>query len=174
MLIRNHSFPQSYSLPDVSAGRIARELWRTSQEFPPADIPVTRGMNNRLVGGRSSETQSHPIDMINQRHSLNFSFLVCLPAITCVYSSVLRNYCVQLSLLWTLRQSRLGIACRGQSGPPRQSLLGQFLWAPFLVPVSYAEEFFQVDSFRPAPPKLWPAAHIRPKVLYAARAVSLK
>jgi hypothetical protein len=30
----------SYSLPDVSAGRIARELWWTSQEFSPTVIII--------------------------------------------------------------------------------------------------------------------------------------
>jgi apolipoprotein N-acyltransferase len=44
--------------------RFARELWWTSQEFPPSmsfyhGFPwsyVTWGMNNRPVSGRSSET----------------------------------------------------------------------------------------------------------------------
>jgi hypothetical protein len=50
--------------PDVSAGRTARDLWWTSQEFSPAGIiptmalhaDIIRGMNNIPVGGRSSET----------------------------------------------------------------------------------------------------------------------
>jgi hypothetical protein len=37
----SHSFlHSSYTLPDVSAGRIARELWWTSQEFSPAGIII--------------------------------------------------------------------------------------------------------------------------------------
>jgi hypothetical protein len=73
----SHSFVLfHYSLPDVSAGRIARELWWTSQEFTPNGIitmvprsHINRGMNNMPVGGRSSET-SHPIGMINQINHL--------------------------------------------------------------------------------------------------------
>jgi hypothetical protein len=33
-----HLFLSSYPLPDVSASRIARELWLTSQDFSPAGI----------------------------------------------------------------------------------------------------------------------------------------
>jgi hypothetical protein len=37
----SHSFAHSsYLLPDVSAGRIARGLWWTSQEFSPAGIII--------------------------------------------------------------------------------------------------------------------------------------
>jgi len=37
----SHSFiHSSYLLPDVSAGRTARELWWTSQEFSPAGIII--------------------------------------------------------------------------------------------------------------------------------------
>jgi hypothetical protein len=72
----SHSFvDSSYSLPAVSAGRTARELWWTSQEFSPAGINtiitmafhahISPGDNNRSIGGRGSET-SHPIDMLNQ------------------------------------------------------------------------------------------------------------
>jgi hypothetical protein len=77
-----HSFVySSYSLPDIFTGRIARELWWMSQELSPASqhhhhhhhhhhhgspcSHITRGMNNRSVGGRGSET-FHPMDMINQ------------------------------------------------------------------------------------------------------------
>jgi hypothetical protein len=64
----------SYSLPDISAGSIARELWWTSQEFSPVGIFVpwlstftfTREMSYRHVGGRSSDT-CQPIDMIKKR-----------------------------------------------------------------------------------------------------------
>jgi hypothetical protein len=35
-----HSVHSSYTLPDVSAGRIARELWWMSQEFSPGDIII--------------------------------------------------------------------------------------------------------------------------------------
>jgi hypothetical protein len=60
----SHSFVHfPYSLPDVSASRIARELWWTSQEFTQNGIitmvplsHINRGMNNRPVGGRNSET----------------------------------------------------------------------------------------------------------------------
>jgi hypothetical protein len=53
--------------------RIARELWWTNQDFPPAVsfhyrspcACITWGMNNRPVGGRSSETWFHPIDINN-------------------------------------------------------------------------------------------------------------
>jgi hypothetical protein len=56
----------------MTACGIAREIWWTNQEFFPVDIMPPwismliyhMGMNNRLVGGRSSETWSHPIDMI--------------------------------------------------------------------------------------------------------------
>jgi hypothetical protein len=53
-------------------GRIARDLCWTNKGFPlsvklrhgsPAHIGITWGMNNRPDFGRSSETQSHPIDM---------------------------------------------------------------------------------------------------------------
>jgi hypothetical protein len=55
-----------------SAGRIARELLWTNQEFFLINIIPAwfsmflyhLGMSNRPVGGRSSETWSHPIDMI--------------------------------------------------------------------------------------------------------------
>jgi hypothetical protein len=48
----------------MTAGMIARELWWMNQEFSPADIiPLwfsmliyPWGMNNRPVGGHSSET----------------------------------------------------------------------------------------------------------------------
>jgi hypothetical protein len=49
----------------MTAGRIARELGWTNQEIFPVDIIppwssmliyITWGMNNRPVGGRSSET----------------------------------------------------------------------------------------------------------------------
>jgi len=50
---------------------LARELWWKNQEFfrlhsthgPPCSY-VTCGMNSKPVGGRSSETRSHPIDMM--------------------------------------------------------------------------------------------------------------
>lgn len=56
----------------MAAGRVARELWWTNQ-FSPVDIilsfffmliHITRGMNSRPVGGRISESWSHPVDMI--------------------------------------------------------------------------------------------------------------
>jgi hypothetical protein len=61
----SHSFVHSsYSLPDVFAAWISRELWWTSQEFSPAGIIIIalhshispRGMNNTPAVGRSSET----------------------------------------------------------------------------------------------------------------------
>jgi hypothetical protein len=57
----------------MTAGRIARELWWRSQEFfsfgiiiPPwlSIVIYHLGMNNTPVGGRSSETLSHPIGVI--------------------------------------------------------------------------------------------------------------
>jgi hypothetical protein len=50
----------------------ARWLWWTNREFSPVDIIhlgspcsyITCGMNSRPVGGRSSETLSHHIDLI--------------------------------------------------------------------------------------------------------------
>jgi hypothetical protein len=64
----------------VSAGRIARELWWTSQEFSqPASsssspwlskLTFALGMNNRPTDGRGSE-MSHPINMINQSRIFN-------------------------------------------------------------------------------------------------------
>jgi hypothetical protein len=53
----------------MTAGMTARELWWMSRVFfvdingSPCSY-INRGMNNRQVGDRSSETQSHPIDMI--------------------------------------------------------------------------------------------------------------
>jgi hypothetical protein len=54
----------------MTSGRIAREIWWTNQFSPVQIIPprffisyTTFWMNNRHVGGRSSETP-HPIDMI--------------------------------------------------------------------------------------------------------------
>jgi hypothetical protein len=35
----------SYSLPDISAGGIARELWWTSQEFSPAGIIIVMSVH---------------------------------------------------------------------------------------------------------------------------------
>jgi hypothetical protein len=54
----------------MTTGTIARELWWTNQKlFSPDIIPpwfymlvYHLGVNNRPVGGRSSETYSHPID----------------------------------------------------------------------------------------------------------------
>jgi hypothetical protein len=65
----------------MSAGRIAKGFWLMSQEFSPAGIIITlvlyvhmsRGMNNRPVGGLGSET-SYPIDMINELLSFVYSF----------------------------------------------------------------------------------------------------
>jgi hypothetical protein len=61
-------------LPDGTAGRNARELWWNNQEFSSVDIfspwssvlilHITWGINNRSIGGCSSVTQSHPINMI--------------------------------------------------------------------------------------------------------------
>jgi hypothetical protein len=59
----------------MTAGRIARELWWTSQEFSPASIIISPwlsmliyhlGMNNRPVGVSACDAYSHPIDIINQ------------------------------------------------------------------------------------------------------------
>jgi hypothetical protein len=78
--IRTHS-----SIPPLrshmTAGWIARELWWTSQEFSLAGIIIFHGcprshitlrMISRSIGGRGSETQSHPI-IINQ--SIGYGFL---------------------------------------------------------------------------------------------------
>jgi hypothetical protein len=64
-MLNSHSFlHSSYSLLDVYAGRIVRELWWTSQEFSPAGIIIIimafhahihREMNNRPVGDSGSE-----------------------------------------------------------------------------------------------------------------------
>jgi hypothetical protein len=63
----------SWFLPDDSACRFTRELWWTNQEFSFVDIIIPPWfsmllyhvvMNNRPVGGRSSEMQSYPIDMM--------------------------------------------------------------------------------------------------------------
>jgi hypothetical protein len=61
-------------LLDDSADRVATELLRTNQEFSSIDIILpwfsmfiyNLGMNSRFVGGRSSETLYHPIDMTSQ------------------------------------------------------------------------------------------------------------
>jgi hypothetical protein len=56
----------------MTAGRIARKLWWTNQEFSlyisfhhgaPYSY-ITWEINNRPSGGRNSETYSHPIDII--------------------------------------------------------------------------------------------------------------
>jgi len=45
----SHSFVHSsYLLPDDSAGRIARELWWTSQEFSPAGIITTMALHAHI------------------------------------------------------------------------------------------------------------------------------
>jgi hypothetical protein len=44
-----------YSLPDVSAGMIARELWWTSQEVSQADIIITLALQAHIsAGGRTA------------------------------------------------------------------------------------------------------------------------
>jgi hypothetical protein len=58
----------------MTAGAISRELWCTNYEFFSVDnIPpwfsisiYHLGMNNRPVGGHSSQTLSHPIDVIDK------------------------------------------------------------------------------------------------------------
>jgi hypothetical protein len=53
----------------VTAGTLSCELWWTNQEFSlsvafrhgSSSSDITWGMNNRPVGGRSSEIQFHPI-----------------------------------------------------------------------------------------------------------------
>jgi hypothetical protein len=71
----NSSFPLPVPpalLPDDSADRITTELWWTNQDFSRVDIIhhdspcsyVTWVINKRPVGGRSSETYSHPIDIM--------------------------------------------------------------------------------------------------------------
>jgi hypothetical protein len=58
-------------IADDSAGRIAKELWWTNEEFSSADIippwfsmlTYHPRMNKRPVGDRRSETSSHPLDM---------------------------------------------------------------------------------------------------------------
>jgi hypothetical protein len=48
----SHSFiHSSYSLPDVSAGRIARELWWMSQEFSPASTIITMALHAHISLG---------------------------------------------------------------------------------------------------------------------------
>jgi hypothetical protein len=60
--------PKNNFFRQVSSALLLDE-W-TSEEFSPVDITpprfsyITWGMNNRLVGGCSSETYSHYIDMI--------------------------------------------------------------------------------------------------------------
>jgi hypothetical protein len=50
--LNSHSFVHSfYSLPDVSAGRIARELWWTSQEFYPSGIIITMALHGNISPG---------------------------------------------------------------------------------------------------------------------------
>jgi hypothetical protein len=60
----------SYLLPDV-AGEIVREIWWTSQEFSSAGISPWFSHAHISPGGRSSETYSHPIDIIN--HTITYS-----------------------------------------------------------------------------------------------------
>jgi hypothetical protein len=74
----------SYSLPDVSAVRIARELWCTSQESSPVDVIITMALHvhvspyvpTNVVPFRGSETQSHPINMINR--SIMTRLCICI------------------------------------------------------------------------------------------------
>jgi hypothetical protein len=48
----SHSFiHSSYTLPDVSAGRIARELWWRSQELSPAGIIITMALHIHINPG---------------------------------------------------------------------------------------------------------------------------
>jgi hypothetical protein len=65
----------SYSFPDVSASRITRELWWTSQEFPPADIIITIALHAHISPGGWTigsllaavlRSKSQPFDMITQ------------------------------------------------------------------------------------------------------------
>jgi hypothetical protein len=44
----SHFVHSSYSLLDVSAGRFARELWWTSQEFSPAGIVITMALHAHI------------------------------------------------------------------------------------------------------------------------------
>jgi hypothetical protein len=73
--------------PDVSVGGTSRELWWTSQELSPAGIIITMvslcshitlGINNRPVGGCSSETKSHPIIYIYESECVCMCLSVCM------------------------------------------------------------------------------------------------
>jgi hypothetical protein len=48
----SHSFFHSfYSFPAISVGRIARELWWTSQEFFPDGIIITMALHAHISPG---------------------------------------------------------------------------------------------------------------------------
>jgi hypothetical protein len=71
----SHSFVHSsYSLPHVSASKIARELWYTSQEFSPAGI-MTMALHAHIspegwtMGPLVAvvlRLKAHLVDIINQ------------------------------------------------------------------------------------------------------------
>jgi hypothetical protein len=72
----SHPFDHSsYSLPDASADRIARELWWTSHEYSPSGINITVALHAHTSPGGWAigpllaavlRRKSHPIGMINQ------------------------------------------------------------------------------------------------------------
>jgi hypothetical protein len=71
-------------LLDGSADRISRELWWTNQ-FPLVDIippwlsMLIWVMNNRSVGGCSSETYPHPINIIMCVNFVHSAVFRCFP-----------------------------------------------------------------------------------------------
>jgi hypothetical protein len=67
-------------------------------------LQITRGVNNRLVGGRGSET-SHPIDMISLSISLFVCMYVCMYVCVCVCMYV----CIIINLL--IKIHRLSLGC---------------------------------------------------------------
>jgi hypothetical protein len=86
-VLNKAKFVVSFASSSCFAGRVAREILEKYQEFTPVDvIPpwfFTWGMNNRPIGGCSSETWSHPIDMNNILHgsfvvSVVKSFICCM------------------------------------------------------------------------------------------------
>jgi hypothetical protein len=68
-------------LPDVSAGRTARELWWTSQELSSADINITMILHAHISPGGMTLVaavmrQYHPLDIINQSINIWFKEVV--------------------------------------------------------------------------------------------------
>jgi hypothetical protein len=74
----------------MTPGRIAREVWWMNEEFLPSisfhyGFPysyITWGMNNKPIGGPSSETYSHHIDITIRQFEVSESSIPYKTAVT--------------------------------------------------------------------------------------------